>query len=1065
MSISIGKLLLNRYLVQEKLADDALTIQYLVMDKKNKQSLRLHVLKESTPLQVRLELQEQAILLNDLTHPNLLNGHFYSFQSSNRTSTPQFYLTENFQGVLLEKSINRTQHINKIKANHVMKWLKELIDLALYLEKKKLPPFEIEPQYLLLTSEHIKLTKVNLILDIETTFNEYMRYEIAKAICAVLTGLEPDEINKNQLYKTLQEYKWSDFDKKGFAKLLTKALKFNISEGYYLEDLKRDIENLKLQKFPKPIKNPFNQTFIYRFRKEMVAVSLLILFGTGLILTFKQFVEWNMNSQKRYSRARAELFTIQSSQHLEKNPVLSFHLARAAFELFPAFKTRQALYQWFYNAPLLSKSLKKSIHSWKMRSSKDNKYLITTSAQNQFHLWRFPLDKSNPEEFKGHQSGVIDIQYSPDGEHVLSASQDQTAGLWNLSTAKLIQEYRGHEAGLTLARFSPDGRNVLTAANDETMIIWDTNSGQKVKEIGKKSRSETSNKIVIHAEFSPDGKYLLTATGGYDKEIIVWSTNTWKPVKKLKHRSMIQVLKISPNGSYVAVGMKKGLIKIWDLSRLKPVSYLKGHKQAVKSLQFTQNGSRILSASLDGHSTLWDIRNGRKIKSYSLNEQALIQAVLSPDEQTVALAGFDGHVSIWHLKDEQPNWVIKASNQSLSDISFRSNQQLLTLAENEKVKIWNIPLENRMIRIKNLDHSPLRVWQDSPDSQKIATTGFNHQIALWSMTNGQLMKVFKGHQNLINDIHFSQDSQQILTSSFDRSTRLWNKNSSQALKVFKKHEDGVKKSVWAEDQEHVFTLGKDNLIRLWNRRGEKIGEYEHEFVDMAFQVPGTIFLISKDEVKRKIKSWDINQRAEIDYLKLSKDEKYLTHSNDLTLLATYNKEQKLIQIRDLKSGQIIRTIKNPDGSVYLGAFTSDNDRLIWQTPQKYMVYSLSNGKLNFQSEKNPRYKSFSFSPDNRYLLSSHFWEEKVDLWEFNSHKILTTFSVGKARFSQDGQYMIQVFNDNELRIIPFISNVKTIINRVENGRYFGAMPELTSEEKKLYHLDLDRDSQSLPFLK
>ena len=64
--------------------------------------------------------------------------------------------------------------------------------------------------------------------------------------------------------------------------------------------------------------------------------------------------------------------------------------------------------------------------------------------------------------------------FSPDGSHIVTASSDNTARIWNAATAKEIAVLRGHQWGVSSAALSPDGSRIVTASLDQTARIWDT---------------------------------------------------------------------------------------------------------------------------------------------------------------------------------------------------------------------------------------------------------------------------------------------------------------------------------------------------------------------------------------------------------------------------------------------------------------------------------------------------------------------------------------------------------------------------------------------------------------
>ena len=87
---------------------------------------------------------------------------------------------------------------------------------------------------------------------------------------------------------------------------------------------------------------------------------------------------------------------------------------------------------------------------------------------------------------------------------MLTASDDQTARLWEADSGKLLATFQGHTRWVWSAVFSPDGRRVLTASDDQTARLWEADSGKLLATF----RGELN--WVRSAAFSPDGRRVLT---------------------------------------------------------------------------------------------------------------------------------------------------------------------------------------------------------------------------------------------------------------------------------------------------------------------------------------------------------------------------------------------------------------------------------------------------------------------------------------------------------------------------------------------------------------------------
>ena len=82
----------------------------------------------------------------------------------------------------------------------------------------------------------------------------------------------------------------------------------------------------------------------------------------------------------------------------------------------------------------------------------------------------------------------------------------QLDGAWRALRERLVLKGRT-TAAVSSAAFSPDGKRIVTASDDNTARLWDAESG---KQIGEPLTGHTD--AVGSAAFSPDGKRIVTAS-------------------------------------------------------------------------------------------------------------------------------------------------------------------------------------------------------------------------------------------------------------------------------------------------------------------------------------------------------------------------------------------------------------------------------------------------------------------------------------------------------------------------------------------------------------------------
>src|SRR5260221_718652 len=71
-----------------------------------------------------------------------------------------------------------------------------------------------------------------------------------------------------------------------------------------------------------------------------------------------------------------------------------------------------------------------------------------------------------------HEGSVDSIAISPDGQTLVSGSDDKTIKVWNLSTGKLVRTLTDEKGGDVSGRISPKRKTLVSGSRDETIKVW-----------------------------------------------------------------------------------------------------------------------------------------------------------------------------------------------------------------------------------------------------------------------------------------------------------------------------------------------------------------------------------------------------------------------------------------------------------------------------------------------------------------------------------------------------------------------------------------------------------------
>jgi WD40 repeat protein len=219
-----------------------------------------------------------------------------------------------------------------------------------------------------------------------------------------------------------------------------------------------------------------------------------------------------------------------------------------------------------------------------------------TAAQDGARIWDLQATPPAPRVLVAH--AVSFVRYSSDGK-LLAALDDFTARIFGPSGVAI--GVVAHNEAINAAAFSPDGLRIVTASNDGTARIWNISGGdpqQILKGNGGK---------VFDASFSTDGSEVVTASDG---AAWLWNASTGALVSRLEGRQgnvAVTRFSLDPGSQWIVTASDDKTARLWDRRTGQQV-VLRGHGAKVNAAVFDPDGQYLLTASDDGTARVWDAR-------------------------------------------------------------------------------------------------------------------------------------------------------------------------------------------------------------------------------------------------------------------------------------------------------------------------------------------------------------------------------------------------------------------------------------------------------------------------
>jgi len=351
-----------------------------------------------------------------------------------------------------------------------------------------------------------------------------------------------------------------------------------------------------------------------------------------------------------------------------------------------------------------------------LRSSIDGQRATTFVAHGRYgvvQVWDTG-HREHAATLNGHRESVNDAQWSVDGAHIATASNDKTARVWEAEGGRMLATLRGHQGEVVSVGFSRDGRRIVTASVDKTARVWGATDGKLIAIL------RGHGEWVRTAEFSADGSKVVTACG--DNTARLWNAETGDELAILSHDDSVSSARFSDDGLRIFTTSVDGEARVWDAVSGQLVRRLPGYGHAGRAGDFSRDGRLVVTTSLqlDRGALVRETATGNVVSSLGRAGRLVSSAVFSEDgAKVMVLNVVERFARVFDVKSGTELFQLRGHHGMVTGGGFSADGEwLLTGSEDGTLRIWDAQ-SGSVLALFNGHNGGVSVARISPNASRL----------------------------------------------------------------------------------------------------------------------------------------------------------------------------------------------------------------------------------------------------------------------------------------------------------------------------------------------------------
>ncbi len=593
-----------------------------------------------------------------------------------------------------------------------------------------------------------------------------------------------------------------------------------------------------------------------------------------------------------------------------------------------------------------------------------------------------------------HDARVHTAVLSSDGGRIVTASEDKTARVVDVRTAKEIVRI-AHDDDVSSAAFSADGGRIVTTSKNIARI-FDAQTGREIARV-------THTGVVSGAVFSPDGRQLLTSS--WDQTARLVDAQNGSEVWKISGEGYVWFATFSPDARRIVIGSAAGTLQVFDVQRREEVTRL-DTGDAADAAAFSPDGLRFVVAGGKA-AVVFDTQSWKEVGRHATDDERMSAAAFSPDGQRiVTVSGKRARVA-----DALAGTLVAEVRHdgNVTHASFSPDgRRIVTASMDGTARVSDAQIGKEIARVTH--EGPVFSAAFDGSGQRVVTASADKTARLSDVRGRELTRM--ANSASVSMVAFDPGQRHIVTVSTDGQARIFDAQTGEEA-AHLAHGGGVASAAFSPDGRRIVTASGDKSARVFDVQTKaEICRISHDgpVVSASFSRDGRLILTASKDQTARIS--DAQTGKELAHLSHGAGLASAAFSPDGRRVGTTSDEQR-IRLWEWQTGK--ETVMRARGPIRSSMFSPDGARMAVVADKTVLVFDAATGRELARVDHEYQAQLVAFSPDGRRILS------------FASSTALISDS-------QTGRQLLRLAHDGGVRSAVFSPDGRRIVTGTDSGR-------------------------------